>query len=152
MGRIEISGPDGLREQAGSELGVSDWYEISQARVDAFADATEDHQWIHVDVGRATSDGMGGTIAHGLFVLSLGPRFNEEIFEVSGFDRVLNYGYEKIRFPAPTPVGRRLRMRATLAEVTEVAGGLRTIIDQQYEIEDGEKPVCVSAAVSQWIP
>jgi acyl dehydratase len=152
MASIEIAGPEGLRERAGRELGVSDWYEMTQAAVDAFADATGDHQWIHVDPERAARSGMGGTIAHGLFVLSLGPRFNAEIFEVTGFDRVLNYGYDKVRFPAPTPVGGRLRMRATLAEVIEVPGGLRTIVDQSYEVEGGEKPVCVAAAVSQWIP
>lgn len=149
MGPIEIRGPDGLRERAGSELGVSGWYDMSQPRIDAFADVTGDHQWIHVDVDRASE--IGGTIAHGLFVLSLGPVLNEEIFTVTGFDRALNYGYEKVRFPAPTPAGARLRMKATLASVTEVAGGLRTVVDQHFEVDGSEKPVCVAEAVSQWI-
>ncbi|HEY8467008.1 MAG TPA: MaoC family dehydratase [Solirubrobacterales bacterium] len=151
MAPIEIPGPEGLRQHQGKELGVSEWCDMTQEAVDAFADATGDHQWIHVDVERAAASPMGGTIAHGLFVLSLGPRFNEEIFRVTGFDRVLNYGYDKVRFPAPTPVGSRLRMRATLADVIEVPGGLRTVVTQTFEVEGGEKPVCVAAAVSQWV-
>lgn len=151
MAPIVIAGPEGLRECAGKELGVSGWYELTQAAVDAFADATGDHQWIHVDPARAAESDLGGTIAHGLFVLSLGPRLNAEIFEVRGFDRALNYGYNKIRFPAPAPVGRRLRMRATLAEVIEVPGGLRTVVNESFEVEGGERPVCVADAVVQWI-
>jgi acyl dehydratase len=152
MAPVRIDGPGGLREREGSELGISGWHAVKQDVVDAFADATGDHQWIHVDLERARASDLGGTIAHGLLILSLGPRFNDEIFQIEGFDRALNYGYERVRFPAPTPVGKRVRMRATLAEVKDVGSGVRTVVEQTFEVEGGEKPVCVAAAVSQWIP
>lgn len=149
MKRIE--GVDGLRACVGSELGVSEWLEVDQALVDRFADVTGDHQWIHVDPERAAESPLGGTIAHGLLVLSLGPRLSREIYEVTGFRLVLNYGYDKVRFPAPTPVGKRLRMRARLAELTEVAGGVRIVVEQTYEVEGQEKPCCVATHVTQWM-
>ena len=149
MKRIE--GVDGLRACVGSELGVSEWLEVDQALVDRFADVTDDHQWIHVDPERAAESPLGGTIAHGLLVLSLGPRLSREIYEVTGFRLVLNYGYDKVRFPAPTPVGKRLRMRARLAELTEVAGGVRIVVEQTYEVEGQEKPCCVATHVTQWM-
>ena len=149
MTRIE--GVDGLRACVGSELGVSEWLEVDQALVDRFADVTGDHQWIHVDPERAAESPLGGTIAHGLLVLSLGPRLSREIYEVTGFRLVLNYGYDKVRFPAPTPVGKRLRMRARLAELTEVAGGVRIVVEQTYEVEGQEKPCCVATHVTQWM-
>ncbi len=146
-----IEGVDGVRDHVGAELGVSAWHDVTQEAIDAFAENTGDFQWIHVDPERATATPFGGTIAHGLYTLSLGPRFNAELFEVTGFAMALNYGYEKVRFPAPVPVGRRVRMRAELARATEVAGGIQTVVLQTFECEGGEKPVCVAEAVSRWL-
>jgi acyl dehydratase len=122
---------------------------VTQERIDAFAESTEDFQWIHVDAERAKDTPFGGTIAHGLFTLSLGPRFSYELFEVSGFTFGLNYGYGKVRFPAPVPVGSRLRMRATLQAVEDVPGGVQFAILQTFEIEGGAKPVCVAEALAR---
>ena len=146
---LTITGPDELRAKVGEELGVSEWHEVTQERVDAFADATEDHQFIHVDVERAKETPFGGTIAHGLYTLSLGPKFSYAMFSLEGFAFGLNYGYEKIRFPAPVPVGSRVRMRATLANVADVAGGLQITITQTFEVEGGDKPACVAESVSR---
>src|SRR5213593_3778504 len=120
---LTINGIDDLKTRVGQELGVSDWHEVTQAEIDAFAQATDDHQFIHVDPERAKQTPFGSTIAHGLLTLSLGPKFTYEMFTLEGFAFGLNYGYEKIRFPAPLPVNSRLRMRATLAAVDEIPGG-----------------------------
>ena len=146
---LTITGPDELKAKVGEELGVSEWHEVTQERVNAFADATEDHQFIHVDVEKAKETPFGGTIAHGLYTLSLGPKFSYAMFSLEGFAFGLNYGYEKIRFPAPVPVGSRVRMRATLSNVTDVAGGLQITITQTFEVEGGEKPACVAESVSR---
>jgi acyl dehydratase len=141
---LTITGIDELRAKVGEELGVSDWLEISQADIDAFAQATGDHQWIHVDPERAAQTPFGGTIAHGLLTLSLGPRFTDEAFSLEGFAFALNYGYDRVRFPAPLPVDSRVRMRATLSSVDEVPGGVQMKVTQTFEIDGGEKPVCVA--------
>ena len=146
---LTINGIDELKAQVGNEIGVSDWLTITQEMVDAFAEATEDFQWIHVDPERAKETPFGGTIAHGLFTLSLGPRFSYELFEVSGFTFGLNYGYGKVRFPAPVPVGSKLRMRATLQSVDDVPGGVQFTVLQTFEVEGGEKPVCVAEALAR---
>lgn len=146
---LTISGPDELKSRIGSELGVSDWYEVTQERINAFAESTEDFQWIHVEPERAKDTPFGGTIAHGLYTLSLGPKFSYSMFSVEGFAFGLNYGYDKVRFPAPVPVGSKLRMRATLSKVDDVAGGLQITITQTFEIEGGEKPVCVAESLSR---
>src|SRR3954447_18010925 len=146
---LTITGPEELKSKIGEELGVSDWHEVTQEAIDAFAEATEDHQWIHVDPERAKDTPFGGTIAHGLYTLSLGPKFSYAMFSLEGFTFGLNYGYEKVRFPAPFPVGSRLRMRATLSKVDDVAGGLQITITQTYEVEGGEKPVCVAESLSR---
>jgi len=146
---LTIDGVDDLKGRVGEELGVSDWLEITQAAVDEFAKATEDFQWIHVDPERAKDTPFGGTIAHGLYTLSLGPRFSYELFEVSGFAFGLNYGYGKVRFPAPVPVGSKLRMRATLQGVEDVPGGVQFTVLQAFEIEGGGKPVCVAEALGR---
>src|SRR5215217_8352366 len=109
-----ITGLDELRAAEGQTLGTSEWHEVTQQDIDTFADVTGDHQWIHVDPERARDTPFGGTIAHGLFTLSLGPQFSYSLFSVDGVAFGLNYGYGKVRFPAPVPVGSRLRMRATL--------------------------------------
>ena len=130
---------------------MSDWLDVTQEDVDRFAEATGDHQWIHVDPARAAQTELGGTIAHGLYTLSLGPRLNDELFVLDGFAMGLNYGYDKVRFPAPVPVGIRIRMRATLTAVDDVPGGVQIVVRQQFEAEGTAKPVCVADAVSRWL-
>jgi acyl dehydratase len=144
-----LTGIDQIREAVGQELGVSDWHVITQEAIDKFAEATMDFQWIHVDPERARATPFGGTIAHGLFTLSLGAKFSYEIFSLAGIGFGLNYGYDKIRFPAPVPVGSRLRMRATLASADEIPGGLQIKVVQTFEVEGTEKPVCVAEALSR---
>jgi acyl dehydratase len=146
---LTLNGPDEVKAHAGKELGVSDWYLVTQEDVDAFADATGDHQWIHVDVERAKDTPFGGTIAHGYYTLSLAPRFTYELFEVQGFAFGMNYGLNKVRFPAPLPVGTRVRMRAELLSVDDVAGGLQLTSKLTFEAEDGEKPVCVAESLAR---
>src|SRR3954470_2305757 len=114
---LTISGLDELRAKVGEELGVSEWHEVTQERIDAFAEATGDDQWIHVDPERAAQTPFGGTIAHGLYTLSLAPALTSSLLSFDGFAFALNYGYNRIRFPAPLPVGSRIRLRAALAAV-----------------------------------
>jgi len=144
-----LSGLDGLRAAEGRELGVTDWREITQADVDAFADATGDHQWIHVDPERAAASPLGGTIAHGLLTLSLAPAMTSSLLSFEGFAFALNYGYDRVRFPAPLPVGARVRLRATLASVKDIPGGAQITIVQTFEVEGGEKPVCVAESLAR---
>jgi acyl dehydratase len=146
---LTISGTDELRAKVGEELGVSEWHEVTQEAIDAFADATGDHQWIHVDPERAAQTPWGSTIAHGLYTLSIGPRFTFDMFTIEGFAFGLNYGYNKVRFPAPLPVNSRVRMRATLSSVDDVPGGVQLTITQTFEREGEQKPVCVAEAVSR---
>ena len=144
-----LSGLDGLRAAEGRELGVTDWREITQAEVDAFAAATGDHQWIHVDPERAAASPLGGTIAHGLLTLSLAPAMTSSLLSFEGFAFALNYGYDRVRFPAPLPVGARVRLRATLASVKDIPGGAQITIVQTFEVEGGEKPVCVAESLAR---
>ena len=146
---LTISGADELKAKVGEELGASAWIEVTQEMVNAFAEATEDFQWIHVDPERAKETPFGGTIAHGLFTLSLGPKFSYEIFTMEGFAFGVNYGYGKVRFPAPVPVGSKLRMRATLLSVDDVPGGLQITIQQTFEVEGSAKPVCVAESLAR---
>ena len=133
----------------GLEFGPSEWQEIRQERIDAFADATGDHQWIHVDPERAAASPLGGTIAHGLLTLSLAPAMTSSLLSFEGFAFALNYGYDRVRFPAPLPVGARVRMRATLASVKDIPGGAQITIVQTFEVEGGEKPVCVAESLAR---
>jgi acyl dehydratase len=144
-----ITGMDGLRAAVGTELGVTDWHEITQSEVDAFADATGDHQWIHVDADRAAQTPFGGTIAHGLYTLSLAPALTSSLLSFDGFAFALNYGYNRVRFPAPVPVGSRVRLRATLAAVDDIPGGAQITIVQTFEREGSDKPVCVAESVAR---
>ena len=146
---LTITGIDELKAKVGEELGVSEWQEVTQEAIDAFADATGDHQWIHVDPQRAAETPWGSTIAHGLYTLSLGPQFTFALFTIEGFAFGLNYGYNKVRFPAPLPVDSRVRMRATLTNVEDVPGGVQLTVTQTFEREGEEKPVCVAEAVSR---
>jgi acyl dehydratase len=146
---LTITGIDELRSRIGDELGVSDWHEVTQEAIDAFADVTGDHQWIHVEPERARETPFGGTIAHGLYTLSLGPRFTFELFSIDGFAFGLNYGYGRVRFPAPVPVGSRVRMRATLSNVEDVPGGVQITVTQTFEVDGGSKPVCVAESLAR---
>ena len=149
MAATVINGLDELKRRVGHELGVSDWLEVTQEAIDAFADATGDHQWIHVDAERAKETPFGGTIAHGLYTLSLGPQFSYAMFEIAGVAFGINYGYNKVRFPAPLPVGSRVRMRATLTHADEVPGGVQFTVTQTFEREGGDKPVCVAESLAR---
>jgi acyl dehydratase len=141
---LVLDGPEELRAAVGTELGVSDWLEITQPEVDAFAELTRDHQWIHVDVERAKAGQFGSTIVHGFFTLSLVSCLQHAIYRIDGFEYGLNYGLDRVRFPAPVPVGGRVRLRVTLDVVQEVAGGLQAKLKNTFELEGGTKPVCVA--------
>jgi acyl dehydratase len=134
-----------LQDRVGEHLGWSDWREITQERVNQFADATDDHQWIHVDRERAASESpFGGTIAHGYLTLALVAPTLGELIHVDGVRMGINYGLDRVRFPAPVPVGSRIRAGAELVEVTEVPGGVQSKLNVTFEIENGEKPACVA--------
>jgi acyl dehydratase len=147
---VTLDGVDGIRARLGEELGVSAWYEVTQADVDAFAEVTGDHQWIHVDVERAKAGQFGGTIAHGFYTLSLGPGLAGGIYRFEGFSFALNYGLGRVRFPAPMPVGGRVRVRAQLTGVEDVDGGVQVTLTHTFEREGGEKPVCVAEALGRF--
>jgi acyl dehydratase len=135
-----------LRELVGTSLGPTEWHSLEQPDVDAFADVTRDHQWIHVDPARAGSSAFGGTVAHGLLTLALCPWLGEQLLAFSGFAHTLNYGYDKIRFPAPTPVGGRVRLHLSIDEVRDTAPGSALVrFGQSVELEGGGKPVCVAS-------
>ena len=139
-----FASPSELAGSVGSHLGYSDWLEITQERINAFADATDDHQWIHVDPDRAESGPFGTTIAHGYLTLSLAVRFAAEIFQVDGRVMGVNYGSNRVRFISPVLVGSKLRAGGTLAAVEEVPGGYQATIDLTFEVEGAEKPACVA--------
>jgi acyl dehydratase len=143
-----LTGGAGVRAAAGTEVGVSDWIGIDQAAVDAFADVTGDHQWIHVDVERAKAGAFGGTIVHGFFTLALVPQLQHAVFRMDGFEFGLNYGLNKVRFPAPFPVGGRVRLRVRCDDVRDVdGGGLQVQFTNVFECEGVAKPVCVAETV-----
>jgi len=133
-----------LPEQVGRHLGYTEWREMTQERVNQFADATDDHQFIHVDVERAKQTPFGGTIAHGYLTLSLAAPVMGQLMQVSDVKMGINYGLDKVRFPAPLPVGKRWRGSAEIAEVNEVPGGLQVQAKVTIEVEDAEKPACVA--------
>lgn len=131
----------------GTDLGCTEWLEITQDRVNLFADATDDQQWIHVDPERAASGPFGGAIAHGFLTLSLAVKFWTDLLEVEGVTTKVNYGLDKVRFVSPVKVGAKVRMNAVIAEVTEVPGGYQLAVDQTIEIEGGAKPAVVARGV-----
>ncbi|MET9605824.1 MaoC family dehydratase [Streptomyces sp. NPDC006512] len=139
-----------LRAGIGEQLGPSGWLEVDQKRIDLFADATGDHQWIHVDPERAASGPFGSTIAHGYLTLSLLPSLVPQIMLVEGMRMGINYGVDKVRFPATVPVGSRLRATAVITSVTEAGGGVQVAATVTVEREGGEKPVCVAESVSRY--
>lgn len=145
--------PRDLLGKEGTDLGVSDWIEIDQKRIDAFADATDDHQWIHVDPERAKQGPFGSTIAHGYLTMSLVNRFLPEIVQVHGISMGVNYGSDKLRFPAPVPVGSRIRGRAELVKAEEVKGGaIQSTVRVTVEIEGSDRPACVVDTISRYVP
>jgi acyl dehydratase len=144
-----ISGLDELKQAEGQDLGTSDWHEVTQDAIDTFADVTGDHQWIHLDRERAKETPFGGTIAHGYYTLSLVPMFNAQIFSLDGFAFAVNYGLNKVRFPAPLPVGSRVRMHAKLKALDEIPGGAQIAVEVTFEREGGEKPVCVAETLAR---
>ncbi|MFF4602228.1 MaoC family dehydratase [Streptomyces sp. NPDC001339] len=141
---------DELRGAVGEELGPSDWLEVDQRRIDWFAEATGDHQWIHVDEERARTGPFGTTIAHGYLTLSLLPALVPQLMRVDNVRMGINYGTDKVRFPAIVPVGSRLRASARIAEVSEVRDGVQLTMVVTVEREGGEKPVCVAETVSRY--
>ncbi|MEO1785570.1 MAG: MaoC family dehydratase [Pseudomonadota bacterium] len=136
-----------LESLAGTEVGVSDWHAIDQNRVNMFAEATGDHQWIHVDVERATKE-LGSPIVHGYLTLSLLPMLGPEVMRVEGTTRGINYGANKVRFTNMVPVGSKLRMRQTCKEVNEKAGGKQMISECTIEIEGQDRPACVAETIT----
>ena len=146
---LTLTGMDEVRSYVGKELGVSRWLEVTQKAIDEFADVTGDHQWIHVDPERAKDTPFGGTIAHGYYTLSLAPMFSYEMFSMEGFAFGVNYGLNRVRFPAPMPVGGKVRMRAKLVSVDEIPGGAQILTELTFERDGGEKPVCVAESLAR---
>jgi acyl dehydratase len=144
-----ITGLDELRRAEGETLGSSSWHEVSQEAIDAFADVTGDHQWIHVDPERARDTPFGGTIAHGYYTLALAPALTAEVVAFDGFAFALNYGVNRVRFPSPLPVGARVRATARLARLEDIPGGAQMTLELTFEREGGDKPVCVAETVSR---
>ncbi|MDF1564110.1 MAG: MaoC family dehydratase [Deltaproteobacteria bacterium] len=135
----------------GRSLGNSEWIEVDQARVTAFADATLDHQWIHIDAERAAKETQfGGTIAHGYLTLSLVPYLYHQVIDVQGAKMTINYGLNKVRFPSPVPTGSKVRLGLTVGDVEEIKGGFQVIYQGAMEIEGGEKPAMVAELVFRY--
>jgi len=151
MAATTLDGPDAVRAHVGRHLGYSEWLLIDQDRVNLFADATGDHQWIHVDVERAKNGPFGAPIAHGYLTLSLSNLFLPQIVEVVGFSTGVNYGVDKVRFPSPVKVGDRVRAGAQLTEVSDVTNGLQTKIVITIEVEGSSKPACIIESLSRWL-
>ncbi|WP_327186044.1 MaoC family dehydratase [Streptomyces sp. NBC_01334] len=147
---ITVNGLDELKKLAGSDLGTSEWIEVTQERIDTFADATGDHQWIHVDPERAAAGPFGAPIAHGYLTLSLFIPLFTELLDVQGVSTKVNYGLNKVRFPSPVKVGSRIRLVAELTEVEDVPGGVQITVDGAIEIEGGAKPAAVLQSLSRF--
>jgi acyl dehydratase len=147
---LTVSGVEGLNALVGQHIGYSDWHEVTQEQVNLFAEATGDHQWIHVDPERAKAGPFGGPIAHGYLTLSLGPYFLPRMWRVEGFSMGVNYGCEKVRFPSPVPVGGKLRCGATVDAVDEISGGVSVTMTLTFEVEGASKPSCVAQVVYRY--
>lgn len=143
-----IQGLDELRTLVGQRLGTSDWLEITQARVNAFADGTDDHQWIHCEPERARRESpYGGTVAHGFLTLSLCNALSQQMFRIEQVRMVLNYGLNRVRFPGPVKVGSRIRMSSDLLELKETRSGIQMVCKQTFEVEGEARPACVAETV-----
>ena len=147
---ITVNGLEELKKLSGTDLGTSDWIEITQSRINTFADATDDHQWIHVDPQRAAEGPFGTPIAHGYLTLSLFIPLFTGLLDVQGVTTKVNYGLNKVRFPSPVKVGSRIRLVGRLAEVEEVPGGVQVAVDGTIEIEGAQKPAAVLQSLSRF--
>lgn len=147
MSKRIINGADELKSLVGEHLGYSPWVDITQEQVNMFAEATGDHQWIHVDVERATAGPFGTPIAHGYLTLSLGPMLYPQVVEIRGFTMGVNYGTNKVRFMSPVPVGSRLRLGVKILDVADIAGGVQNTLEFTFEVEGAAKPSCVAEVV-----
>jgi acyl dehydratase len=136
----------------GQSIGPGDWAEVTQERINLFAEATGDHQWIHVDVEKAKTGPFGKTVAHGLLTLSMIAALNKGLFRFEGFKMGVNYGYEKIRFPSPVPVGSRLRVTAKIIDFAPAGSTFQTVVEFTVEVEGGAKPACIAQMVFRHTP
>ena len=144
-----INGLKELFDLEGQEIGVSDWHEVTQADIDTFGKVTDDEQWIHCDPVRAAETPFGGTIAHGYYTLSLAPKFTGQVMRFEGFAFALNYGLDKVRFPAALPVGAKVRASVKLSKADEIPGGAHVKFELTFEREGGDKPVCVAETLAR---
>jgi acyl dehydratase len=147
-----LHGLEGVKAHVGQHLGFSSWYEVTQERINLFADASGDRQWIHVDVERAAEGPFGKTIAHGLLTLSMIGTMAQEVFKFEGFKMGVNYGYERIRFPSTVPVGSQLRLGARVLSVDELPNAVQTLIELTIEVEGSKKPACAAQMILRHIP
>ncbi|MCZ4507240.1 MaoC family dehydratase [Streptomyces sp. ActVer] len=147
---ITVNGIDELKKLAGSDLGTSEWIEVTQERINTFADATGDHQWIHVDEEKAKEGPFGAPIAHGYLTLSLFIPLFTELLDVQGVTTKVNYGLNKVRFPSPVKVGSRIRLAGRLTDVEDVPGGVQITVDGTIEIEGAPKPAAVLRSLSRF--
>jgi acyl dehydratase len=147
----KFSGLDEFVAAEGSQLGPTDWLEVTQDRVNLFADATDDHQWIHVDPERAANGPFGGTIAHGLLSLSLLPHFTHQLYTVDNIAMAINYGYNKVRFITPARVGSKIRARAEIAKVDQLEGAVQATVTVTVEIDGSDKPAAVAESIVRFI-
>jgi acyl dehydratase len=147
----KFSGLDEFVAAQGAELGPTDWLEVTQDRVNLFADATDDHQWIHIDPERAANGPFGGTIAHGLLTLSLLPHFTHQLYTVDNVAMAINYGYNKVRFITPVRVGAKIRARAQIANVDQLDGAVQATVTVTVEIDGSDKPAAVAESIVRFI-
>jgi acyl dehydratase len=147
----KFSGLDEFAAAQGTQLGPTDWLEVTQDRVNLFADATDDHQWIHVDPERAAKGPFGGTIAHGLLTLSLLPHFTQQLYTVDDIAMAINYGYNNVRFITPVRVGAKIRARAEIAKVDQLDGAVQATVTVTVEIEGSDKPAAVAESIVRFM-
>ncbi len=151
MAKQMIENPQELKKWIGQEVGVSEWHAVSQEAINLFADATLDHQWIHVNPERAKRESpFGGPIAHGYYTLSLAPYLMEKILEVKEMRMAVNYGLNRLRFTAPVPIPSRVRLRATLEKLEGIEGGVQATFNLKFEVEGKEKPACIAEAIYRY--
>jgi acyl dehydratase len=153
MSATTVNGVDGVKAlPTGELLGYSDWMEITQEKVNQFADATGDHQWLHIDPERAKDGPFGGPIAHGYLTLSLVPLLLPQVLELSGFSMGVNYGCDRVRFPSPVPVGSKVRAGVVLDSVTDVTGGIQLSVTMTFEVDGAPKPACIATILVRQYP
>ncbi len=148
---IVFETPDGILDAVGRDLGTTDWVTITQDRINMFADATGDHQWIHVDTERAKNSPFGGTIAHGFLTVSLVANFFPQLLSVEKTSMGINYGCNKVRFPAPVPSGSRVRAKGEIVSAEEVKGGVQVAVKVAIEVEGNDRPACVLESIARFL-